>query len=91
MIGFQDFAPRQTRPAGFLTNAEYENIIDALNAANDWITANGVKVLNVETVALPNIWRPGEMGTGDGSLPSDGQSHSNWYQFIRVWYESSDR
>lgn len=91
MIGFQDFAPRQIRPAGFLTNAEYENIVEALNAVNDWIQTNGVRVLNVETVVLPNVWRPGETGTGDPSIHTSGESSSTWHQFIRVWYESSDR
>ena len=86
MIAFQDFVPRQLQPAGFLTAAQYQPVDQTVQAANDWIRQYGVKVLNVETVVLPNVYDPGEEGTGDGDLRVSGDGRSDWYQLIRVWY-----
>ena len=86
MIAFQDFVPPQLQPPGFLTAAKYAPVEQAVQAANDWIRQYGVKVLNVETVVLPNMTSPGEEGTGDAQLRTSGDMASFWYQFVRVWY-----
>ncbi len=86
MIAFQDFVPQQLQPPGFLTAAKYAPISQAVQVANDWIRQYGVKVLNVETVVLPNVYRFGEEGTGDADLHVSGDTSSDWYQFVRVWY-----
>ncbi len=65
MIAFQDFVPQQLQPPGFFTMGQYALIDQAVQAANEWIRQGGVKVLNVETVVLPNMNNPGEEGTGD--------------------------
>jgi hypothetical protein len=64
MIAFRDFAPQRVKPHGVLQALKghtYETFDAALTAANDWIQAGGVKVVNVETVVLPNF--RGEEGT----------------------------
>jgi hypothetical protein len=87
MLRYHDFVPQMTRPAAFLSPAEYESFDNALIAANKWIKENDLKVVNVETVVLPNIWSRYEEGSGDPSLGTSGESPSHWHQFIRVWYE----
>lgn len=87
MIRYHDFAPQRTSPPGFLKPAEYEPLDVALADANEWIKENDVRVLNVETVVLPNIWSRYEEGTHDPALATSGESPSYWYQVIRVWYE----
>jgi len=87
MLRYHDFVPQMTRPAAFLSPAEYESFDRALVEANLWIKENDLKVLNVETVVLPNIWSRFEEGSSDSSLGTSGESPSHWHQFIRVWYE----
>ncbi len=87
MLRHQDFVPQMTKPAAFLSFAEHESFDAALAAANEWIKDNGIRVINVETVVLPNIFSRYEEGSRDTSLGTSGESPSFWHQFIRVWYE----
>ena len=89
MIAFKDFAPQQTTPGGLLALPEYEMFDGAVQTANAWIEQQGVQVLNVETVVLPNMWHSGEGGTGDTSLRTRDDFSSDWYQFVRVWYSQT--
>ncbi len=88
MIHHRDFVPEMLAPPGFLTPAEHESFDAAVEEANRWIAENKIRVLNVETVVLPNIWSRFEEGTKDGALATSGESPSHWHQFIRVWYET---
>ena len=56
-------------------------------SANRWVSENGIRVTNVETVVLPNIWSRYEEGSSDTVLGTSGESPSFWHQFIRVWYQ----
>ncbi len=91
MIAFRDFVPRQVRAPHLGLNAsavqgEYEPLQSALEEANRWIAEAGVKVLNVETVLLPNLWSTYEHGSADPVLGAPNAAPL-WYQVIRVWYE----
>ena len=86
MIRYQDFVPQMTKPAAFLSPAEHESFEASLREANLWIKANEIRVMNVETVVLPNIWSRYEEGPGDPALGTSGESPSFWHQFVRVWY-----
>ena len=88
MIGYRDFLPRQLKAPGFFKTAEYENFNAAVTAANDWLQRSGLQVINIETVVLPNLYNPGEEGSGDAQLRTSGEMSSHWYQFLRVWYET---
>jgi hypothetical protein len=88
MIQFKDFYPKEVTPAGFLSRAQYESLYQAVDAANAWVNESNAKLLNIETVVLPNIHRPHEEGTTDTSLWQGGESSATWHQFIRVWYSS---
>jgi hypothetical protein len=49
---------------------------------------SGVRVINVETVVLPNI-----AGVDDASkieIRTSGEISSYWYQVIRIWHETPD-
>jgi hypothetical protein len=87
VLRYHDFVPQLTKPAAFMSPAEYESFDKALVAANQWIKENDLKVVHVETVVLPNIWSRFEDGSRDASLGTSGESPSHWHQFIRVWYE----
>ena len=88
MVAYRDFAPEVLQPRGPFKDAVYETFDDALAAANAWIGSRSVRVLNVETVVLPNMWS--EEGTKDVDLEAPGGNRpSHWQQFIRVWYEGS--
>jgi len=90
MIGYKDFIPQRiaARKGGFFggsTPEGHQTFRDAVAEANVWIGAEGVEVVSVETVVLPNVWEDHEDGTDDGSLYASG-SGSSWHQFVRVWY-----
>jgi hypothetical protein len=91
MLHYRDFEPERTR-GGFLKGDRYEGFDTAVAAANAWIRAEGVRVVNVETVVLPNIHASGEEGTSDAHLrihQSDiGTTH--WHQFVRVWFRPEE-
>jgi hypothetical protein len=86
MIEFRDFTPRVLSEAALFKAAEYESFDAAVAAANQWIRDNKIRVINIETVVLPNIWSRWEEGTTDTSLGTSGDSPSHWHQFVRVWY-----
>jgi hypothetical protein len=87
MIRYQDFVPQMTKAPAFFSPAEHESLDQALAAANAWIKENEIRVLNVETVVLPNIWGRFEEGSTDPSLVTDNGLPVRWHQFVRVWYE----
>lgn len=89
MIHYQDFVPKMTDPGAAMKSAEYQDIDAAVTAANLWIQKAAVKVVNVETVVLPNIWSPREQGTKDANIHTHESrfAANTWNQFLRVWYE----
>lgn len=88
MIAYADFVPRQTSGGGMFRAAEYDSFDAALRAANNFVSKQSVRVLNIETVVLPNMWNAQEEGTADASLRTSGEYSTTWHQFIRVWYDS---
>ena len=88
MIGYRDFAPRQTSPPGLLARGEYDSFDAAVAAANQWIAQERAEVVSIETVVLPNIWSRHEEGTADPSVGTIGNVMSTWHQFVRVWYRT---
>lgn len=87
MIRYKDFVPRMLSAPGVFKVGEYESLEAALDAANAWITEFDIKLINVETVVLPNIWSRWEEGSSDVALGTSGESPSHWHQFIRCWYQ----
>jgi hypothetical protein len=91
MIAHQDFVPKMKTAGGLLREAEFESLDAAVEAANEWIKQNSVKVVTIETVVLPNIHAPDisgkdQEGTRDADL-STMSGWASWHQFVRVWYE----
>ena len=89
-VGFKDFLPEVVSPAKGYAGKEghkpgrFGTFEEAVDNANVWIAAQGVQVINVETVALPGIHRPFEEGSVDPSLPA--REGEVWHQFVRVWF-----
>jgi hypothetical protein len=75
-----------TKAPGFIAPAEHESFDAALEDANRWISEHHIRVINIETVVLPNIWSRYEEGPADTALGT-GDSVNYWHQFLRVWYE----
>jgi len=91
MIAYRDFAPRQVTSAGLLKQATFESLDETLAAANTWIQANAVDVLNVETVIMPNNYSAKRHGTAEAEMITQSEFAIAWNQFIRVWYRQSQR
>ncbi len=87
MIHFRDFVPEMISAPALFKAGEYESMEAALATANAWIKEYDVKIINVETVVLPNIWSRYEEGTSDVALGTSGEMPSHWHQFVRVWYQ----
>lgn len=86
LINFKDFVPEIKDEGGFFTTATVEQLSEPLERANSWITKEKIDVINIETVALPNIHQ--EEGSSDTQLRASGDYSTYWYQFIRIWYRS---
>lgn len=86
MIWFRDFVPRMTAAPGWLKPAEYESFESAVEAANHWLEQDGVELVQLETVVLPNIWSTYEEGSVDSSIGTPVGQPSHWNQFLRCWY-----
>ena len=84
MLSYRDFAPDKGDKT--LTGVQWKGLDSALTAANSWIAQESIEPLHVETVVLPNMYAPGETGTGDAAVPV-AFGMANFYQFIRVWYQ----
>ncbi|MFY0607882.1 MAG: hypothetical protein JXR10_14280 [Cyclobacteriaceae bacterium] len=82
----KDFVPEKSK-GGMFKSGKIQSFQEILEEANQWIKENSdVKVVNVETILLPNIHESDEEGSMDTELYTAGESSSNWYQFVRVWY-----
>ncbi|MCA9147536.1 MAG: hypothetical protein KDB05_32405, partial [Planctomycetales bacterium] len=79
--------PEMLAPPRLFKAGEYESLEAALAEANAWIKEYDIKIVNVETVVLPNIWSRYEEGTSDVALGTSGEMPSHWHQFVRVWYQ----
>ena len=88
MVEFRDFVPKMLVPPKLFKAGDYEKLHETLALANEWIDEQGIRVLSIETVVLPNIWSRFEDGTTDVALGTSGEMPSHWHQFIRVWYQT---
>lgn len=84
MIGYKDFFPSVTEK-GFFSN-KHEDLPAMVARANAWIAASGSKLVNVETVVLPNI--ESESDASQVNIRTSGDMRSYWFQVVRVWFES---
>jgi hypothetical protein len=89
MIRFHDFVPQMLAPPGWFKEGDYESLEEAVAAANTWIAEDNIRIINVETVVLPNIWSRFEEGPTDTALSTSGDSPSRWHQFVRCWYQDN--
>ncbi len=97
MLAFMDFVPRYVllKDEGmFSMHSERAETFDqAVAIAASWIKQNGVRVMQIETVVLPNMWSSNEEGSRDGSLRQAtggglGYEFSRWHQFVRIWFDN---
>ena len=82
-LSYKDFFPAVLKSGFFST--EHEALSATVARASEWVSGVGVRVINVETVVLPNI-RKVEDASQVG-IRTSGEMSSHWYQIVRVWYE----
>jgi len=82
-LSYQDFFPVVLK-SGFLST-EHETLTATVARANDWLKETAVKVINVETIVLPNIESVED--ASQVGIRTSGELSSYWYQVVRVWYE----
>ena len=85
-IAVKDFVPAKDK-GSFFKSGKIQGFDEVMEQANKWVQDNpDKKIINVETVVLPNIHD--EDGSFDTELFTGGETHSQWYQLIRVWFEA---
>ena len=86
MIGFRDFVPKMLKSTSYFFSpaVEYESLESAVTAAGEWIDQSGIKVLQIETVVLPDLDK--NTGSNDPAL-EPARATSTFYQFVRIWFE----
>ncbi len=82
-VAFKDFAPAKLR-SGVFRN-EYEPLGSVVARANAWMQSAQVRVVNIETIVLPNL--QADPDTLQSGIRTSGDVGSFWFQIIRVWYE----
>ncbi|HLP77648.1 MAG TPA: hypothetical protein VK327_12110 [Candidatus Paceibacterota bacterium] len=85
-IGHKDFLPEVLKSGFFST--EHEPFPAAVARANQWIAESKVRVLNVETVVLPNVKRLEDVS--HEGIRTSGELSSHWFQIVRVWYQTEN-
>jgi len=90
MLKYKDFVPKQIASPGVFAEGEHETFDDAVEAANRWLANHDVKLVNLETVVLPNIWSKWEDGSKDASIGTGNDLVSRWHQFLRCWYQTTE-
>ena len=86
MIKYKDFSPQVNRTGLFGNVKESDSFESVVKQVNVWINSSPVKIVNIETVLLPNLFsKPTEIEPEKGAT-TVGQSHV-LFQCVRVWYE----
>ena len=83
MFNFQDFFPRITRQG--IMRTESETLSKAVQSANEWVNANRIEVINIETILLPNMTN-GNTKKRAYHIAGHDFASANWIQVVRVWY-----
>ncbi len=86
-IGYKDFFPEVLKRGLFST--EQETVSATVDRANAWIAEAGVRVINVETVVLPNVENAED--ASEVGIRTSGELSSYWYQVVRVWFDYESR
>jgi len=86
-ISIKDFVPAKSK-GGVFKSSKVQQFDEVVASMNQWLEENNPSVISVETVVLPNIHDSQEEGSMDTELWTGGESASQWYQLIRVWYKS---
>jgi len=85
-LGYKDFFPILLE-SGFFKR-KFEDLPTTVGRANTWLATSGLKIVNVETVLLPNVRL--EADASVTCLYTGGETGSAWIQVIRVWYHVPD-
>lgn len=86
-ISIRDFVPTKGK-GGMFKSGKVQHFDEVFAEMNQWLHDNQeIEVINIETVVLPNIHDSNEEGSQDTELWTGGESSSQWYQLLRVWYK----
>ena len=82
-IQFKDFVPEVTR-TGLFTSPTASSLKEVTEEANSWIEKTNPKIINIETVVIPN---PDTKDYQSQSITPMINGGALFLQIIRVWYE----
>ena len=85
MIKFKDFVPQFKKRDWVKQPMKFDDFTELLPEMNDWLEGDSRRLINIETVVLPNIHKLNEAGSTDTDLVTP-SSYNRWHQFVRVWY-----
>ncbi|MEQ8239806.1 MAG: hypothetical protein RIA69_11375 [Cyclobacteriaceae bacterium] len=86
----KDFVPEKTK-GGMFKSSKVQKFETVREEMNKWLGENPeIEVLNIETLVLPNIHDKDEEGSQDTELITWGETSSQWYQLIRVWFRQAN-
>ncbi|MEO0582650.1 MAG: hypothetical protein AAF135_10540 [Bacteroidota bacterium] len=85
MIKYKDFVPKYEKRDWVQNPKDFQDFHELLPEINDWLEGDSRRLINIETVVLPNIHKLKEKGSIDTDLMMSG-SYDRWHQFVRVWY-----
>lgn len=86
MFDFRDFVPSRSRGGGLLSRPRYETLRAVVAEARRWAAREGVEVINIETLMLPDLWEQ-DGGSERPALRQVGE-RVTWNQCVRVWYRA---
>lgn len=86
-ISTKDFVPEKKK-GGMFKSGSIQHFEEVAQAMNKWVAEVKPDIISIETVVLPNIHDKEEEGSHDTELWTGGESSSQWYQLIRIWYKS---
>lgn len=86
-IAHRDFVPLVLREGFF--SSDYEPLESTVARANEWMAQVGARVVNLETILLPNLKEVADASAN--GIRTSGESSTRWFQVVRVWYEHDGR
>lgn len=82
-IKYLDFSPIKL-PKIKVGDFIWESLDQTITRASDWVSSNGINVINIETVLLPNVY---DKDTSMQQIHTSGENSSSWFQIVRIWFQ----
>ncbi len=85
-LAFRDFSPHLLSAPRRGIATQWEPLIGVVGRANQWLDANGLRAVSVETLLLP-VGKNATPNPASGSNVERWDEDHLWLQVVRVWHE----